>query len=196
MKDTEKIARDIEATRQRIADKSDELICRIGEKRHAFPTDMLRDTGQRMLRSIQDNPVPLVVTSVGLGWLILRDATGARRASTDVSLKPSFSDRAKSAAHKVAEKASRVKGAAARGANQVSHWFETTLADNPTLLAIASLGAGLVAGLAMPPSQAEVRTAGKVGEKIAEAALDKSMSAIDRNVPEEMDPGPDYMSGS
>jgi hypothetical protein len=200
MKDITRIQHDIEATRGRIDDNAEILIDRIAEKRRALSTDLLRDTGKRMLQSIRDNPIPLVVTGVGLGWLILRDATCAHRMSDASSAQmegPGLADKAKSAAHKVAEGAKRAKDSAARGVGQLSRWFETTLDENPTLLAVATLGLGLAAGLAVPPSKTEIRTAGKVSEKLAGVALDRGIEAIDRKEEEdEVDPGPDYQSGS
>jgi len=216
MKDTERICQDIEATKQRIGWKTEAL------KRHLSPTqaceplahvkESLQGGGLKILESFRENPVPLTLMGLGLGWLIVRDATAGRRAAA-VACEPETgsaegpglgesvkegmqgaADKVKDAAagaaekakeavrsagEKVAQGAAKAKGAAVRGARKASDWFTTTLEENPLVLAVVSLGLGIVAGLSIPVTRAEAETAGRLGEKVAGEVLEKGAETIE-----------------
>jgi hypothetical protein len=197
LNETERISREIEATRLRIEYKAEDLKCSLTPASIKRVKASLTGGTENLLGAFRENPVPISLMGAGLGWLIIRDLTHGMRNTVHVYGEETAADRIKDkvsgavttakdavsdAAHKVGDTvsagASRVKNVAVRGAHAASDWFTTTLESNPLILAAISLGCGLVAGLAIPASKAETETAGKIGEKIAGAFLEKSKDAI------------------
>jgi len=175
-------SREIEETRGRIASTAQSL------QNHLKPRALFRpvqarlrrtlgEGGEKILDSFRENPIPLAVTAIGLGWLILRDlrkeqgdgGEGLERAK----------ETAGEAAHKVRAAAAAVPRKLRQGVKKTSDWFSRTLEENPLALAVGILGVGLAAGLSFPTTAKEEETAGKVGEKAAEANLEKGMEALE-----------------
>jgi hypothetical protein len=187
-------SREIEETRGRISAAAERVQNRLKPRSLLNPVrQRLRQTlgagGEKILDSFRDNPIPLAITGIGLGWLILRDIRGgAAPASGGMGtgvekVKETAGEaieKTKDAAHKVREAASSVPRKVKEGVRKTSDWFSATLEENPLLLALGILAAGIAAGLSFPASRKEEETVGKIGEKVAEAALEKGSEAIEQ----------------
>lgn len=212
------VERDIESTRRRIEHRAELLRDRLAPKELLRPlTDRLRNTlgegGSKVLDAFRENPLPLALMGVGLGWLLLKDlrpaASAAPREPGESSgtgavekakeLVSGASEKAKglvsgasesvqqagekvsaaagSVSQKVGDAAQRTKEAVKRSAGKTADWFETTLDRNPLALAIGALAVGAVAGMLLPVSEPEERVMGDLGEKAAEAVLEKGAEA-------------------
>lgn len=185
---SEAACRDIEATRRSIEIKARALRNKATPRELVRPlTDRLSNTlgegGGKILDAFRDNPIPLTLAGIGLGWLILKDL---RRAAPEPGIAQEAVPTAaeEGAAGKVTEKvghvAAKAKEAAKEGLQKTSDWFSTTLEENPMVLAVGALAIGIVAGLVVPVSHKEVETAGKVGEKLAEAVLEKGNEVLEK----------------
>lgn len=207
----DQVSREIESTRRRIEQRADALRDRMSPRELIRPlTDRLKNTlgegGEKILDVFRDNPLPITLVGVGLGWLLLKDtrsaapreagfraadvAGGAKEAAhhvgemashaaSAVSEKiSSVSEKVGGMSEKVGGMAQRASQAAKKGATSTADWFATTLEQNPLALAIGTLALGMVAGILIPASEKEEDTVGKLGEKAAEAALEKTSEAV------------------
>lgn len=195
---TEAAATEIEATRRRIEYGAGALREKASAKELTRPVrERLSGTlgagGEKVLEAFRDNPVPLTLAGIGIGWMMLKDLRGERAESAESGGRSAddeasgamehAAESVKGAAERISQKVSgaaeKMKEAVKERAGRTSDWFETTLNENPMLLAIGALAVGMVAGLGIPASPKEMETAGKVGEKLAEAALDKGVKAME-----------------
>jgi ElaB/YqjD/DUF883 family membrane-anchored ribosome-binding protein len=199
-------SREIEETRGRISAAAERVQNRLRPRSLLNPVrQRLRHTlgagGEKILDSFRDNPIPLALTGIGLGWLLLRDMRGsaapasggigtgvekAKETAGEAIEKTKDAaqgaiEKTRNAAQKVREAASSVPRKVKQGVRKTSDWFSTTLEENPLVLALGILAVGIAAGLSFPASrkEKEEETMGKMGEKAAEAALDKGVEAIE-----------------
>jgi hypothetical protein len=204
LKPPDQVSREIDSTRRRIEQRADALRDRMSPRELFRPlTDRLKDTlgegGEKVLDVFRENPIPLTLVGVGLGWLLLKDtrsgkamepgiraadvASGAKEAAQQVGEAASHaasavSGKIGSMSEKVGGMAHRATEAAKKGATSTADWFTTTLDQNPLALAIGALALGMVAGIVIPASEKEEETVGKIGEKAAEAVLEKSSEVV------------------
>ena len=195
MKDSERICKDIQETRQRITGKAEALKRRISPPQGVQPVahakEMLQGGGRKILDTFKSNPVPMALTGIGLGWLIYRDIVGTREGGLAAGPKDELSpgiEQAKEAAGTVGDKishgAAKVKEAAAQSVRKTGDWFSSTMESNPLILAMGALAVGIIGGLSLPVTQKEKETVGKLGEKAAGAVLEKGTEGIEKTVPE------------
>ena len=200
----DQVSREIESTRRRIEQRAGALRDRISPRELFRPvTDRLKDTlgegGEKVLDVFRENPIPLTLVGVGLGWLLLKDsrsgkatesgfraaevASGAKEVAQHVgevatTAAGAVSEKIGSRSERVGGMAHRATEAAKKGAANTADWFATTLDQNPMALAIGALALGMVAGIVIPVTEKEEEIVGKLGEKAAEAALEKSAEVV------------------
>ncbi len=206
MRETDDLCRDIASTRRRIEERADELRDRMSAKELVRPvTDRLKGTlgagGEKIMDAFRDNPVPLTLVGIGLGWLMLKDSgylyrgggsklrsvtAGAREAAHQVGdaagavsekvgdVAGTVSERVSDAAHRTGEAARQATAAVRQGASRTADWFSRTLDENPLALAVGALAAGLVAGLAIPVTEKEQEALGQIGEQLAQKVLQQA----------------------
>jgi hypothetical protein len=200
----EESVRDVRASRERIELKAAALRQQLTPRELARPwTDPLKERlsggGEKLFDAFKENPVPLGLVGIGLGWLILRDIGGARPAASHGDQGPGLGERAKETLGRVKEKVLGMKekigrkkdelsesvSGAARKAEDAGHgvsdWFSTTLEENPMLLAVGALAVGLALGVSLPPTKVEERIDGKIGERIAEKILEKGKELVEQH---------------
>lgn len=168
-------SRDIQETKARISAAAGTVRDRIRPRALLNPVrSRLRETlgegGEKILDGFRENPIPLALTGIGLGWLILRDLRGTERKAGQGT--------AGDAAQKVRDAAAAVPGKVKEGVRKTSDWFSGMLEDNPLLLALGVLAAGMAVGLSFPAGEKEEATAGKVGEKAGETFLEKGIAGL------------------
>ena len=185
--------RDIEATRRRIEEKASSLENRITPKALLRPMQRrlegtLGAGGEKILEAWRDHPLPLALTGLGLGWLMLCEMRGERRAAgpaaEDLASKAEdLASKAKETAEGAVEKARETVAAVPRKvretARKTSDWFSATIEENPMMLAVGALAAGLLAAFVLPMTAKEEEALGDLGEKAAEAVLDKGKEALE-----------------
>jgi len=197
VRETDDLCREIASTRRRLEERADALRDRMTAKELIRPvTDRLKDTlgagGEKILEAFRDNPVPLTLVGIGLGWLMLKDGGYLYRGRGGGSRLRSMSRDAREAAQTVGEAAGAVsekvsnmaeqtreaahqaRESVRRGAAHTADWFSRTLEENPLSLAIGALAAGLVAGLAIPVTEKEQEALGKIGEQMAQKVLERA----------------------
>lgn len=189
-------SREIEETRGRISAAAEAVQNRLRPRALFNPirrrlSRTLGEGGEKILDSFRDNPIPLALTGIGLGWLILRDiragappAAGEGGAGVE-KVKEAAGEaigKTREAAQKVRDAASSVPGKVKQGVRKTSDWLSATLEENPLVVALGILAVGMAAGLSFPASEKEEETAGKVGEKVAEA-IEKAGGGVESPEP-------------
>jgi hypothetical protein len=190
--------REVVASRERIARKVAAVRQQLTPGELARPwTDPLKERlsggGEKLYDAFRENPIPLGLVGIGLGWLILRDVGGSRPAAgVDAGEGPGIAERAKGTVDRVKdkvrgmkEKIGRKKEGLSESAQEagrgVSDWFTTTLDENPLLLAVGALAVGLALGVSLPPTKVEERIDGTIGERIAEKVLEKGKELVEQH---------------
>lgn len=181
-------SREIEETRGRISAAKDVLRDRIRPKALLNPIrSRLRETlgegGEKILDTFRENPVPLALAGIGIGWLLLRDMRSARTVPEGGSglerMKEAAGgamEKTREAAAKVREVASSVPGRIKQGVRNTSDWVSSMMEENPMIVAFGVLAVGMVAGLSFPATPKEEEVAGKA----AEAALEKGAEILEK----------------
>lgn len=187
--------RDIEATRRRIQEKVGFLGERLKPRALLQPLkrrldETLGSGGGKILEAFRDHPLPLALTGLGLGWMLLRDFRGCQGhegltqpRSEEGGLASRVKEKAAEAMEKTrgavekargaVDKARAVPGKVRDGARQTSEWMSRTMDENPGLWAVGALAAGVLAGLLVPTSRKEEELAEKVVDKASEAVLEE-----------------------
>ena len=182
-------SREIEETRGRISAVAGDLKNQLKPKALLRPVQRrLRGTlgegGEKILDTFRDHPLPLTLTGIGIAWLIFRDLRGGREDVGDgggglEKVKETAGEaveKGREAAHQVRRAAAAVPRKVREGVRKTSDWFSTLLEENPLVLAVATVAAGMAAGLSFP---ATATTAGKVGAPADEAALEEGTEALE-----------------
>jgi hypothetical protein len=182
-------AREIDATRRRMSEKADRLQDRLQPKALLRPvTRRLQETlgegGEKILDAFRENPLPLALAGLGIGWMMLRDVRGerGRRPGTEearetaAEVAGAVREKAAGAVQAVREKAAAMPRKVRENVRKASDWFEATRDENPMLLAAGALAVGIVAGLSLPVSAKEE----EIGAKAAEKILEKGAEALEK----------------
>ena len=87
-KDPADIQRDIQHTRAEMTETVDAITARfepeyLKEQAKDVVRSTARDAGSSMIDTIKDNPVPALLTAVGIGWLLTQGASGSDRDRRD-----------------------------------------------------------------------------------------------------------------
>ena len=183
-------SREIEETRGRISAAKDVLKERLRPQSLLNPIrarlkDTLGEGGEKILDTFRENPVPLALTGIGLGWLLLRDLRAKRAPEVPEGgsglerMKETAGEamgKTREAASKVRDAVSAVPGKIREGVRSTSDWFSSMMEENPMIVAVGVLAVGMVAGLSIPVSAKEEEVAGKA----AEAALAKGAEVLEK----------------
>lgn len=171
------IERDIDETRADMRATLEAL-----ERRFSFDrlvdltVGRIRERGGQFAGNLTDaaaeNPMPLLLTSIGLGWMMLTSRRGPSERSFAHDSGPGARERMGEAADRVrgaAEATSdRMRGGATRVASATREHVEDArvrmermLDEQPLLLGVLGLAAGAIAGALLPASDQENRLLGE-----------------------------------
>ncbi len=199
---------EIQETRRTLDHHLRDLESRLRPERLVRPVvDRVRDTlglsRASFLETVRREPVPLALTGLGLGWLILRDVLGCRQAAAP-SAEPEEAEagaaqRVKEgvvrAAEQTRERVAHTATAAREKVSQAAHearkavdWVTRSFQEDPVLAGAAALAAGLIAGVAIPASRSEEEMAAPLAEAAQQAvgsALDTAKEKVERPAPGE-----------
>lgn len=171
-------SRDIEATRRRIDAQAKLLEERLKPKSLLKPLrsrleSTLGEGGGRLLDAFREHPLPLSLAGLGLGWMLLQDLMGKKRAEARPAPGEGLASKAKEKVQQARETASDVAHKARDGARKASDWVSSTLEENPMLFAAGALAVGVLAGLCSPTTAKEEEVAGDLVEKAADSLKEK-----------------------
>lgn len=167
--------------------------------------DRVRDTlglsRESFLETVKREPVPLALTGLGLGWLLLRDLMGSRgrpvagpepeepggeAGGTVHRMKEGVARAAEQTKERVAhtaaaarEKVSQAAHGTVQQAKKAVDWVSQTFRDDPVLVGAAALATGLIAGVAIPASRSEEELAAPLADKAVQAAEQAVGSVLD-----------------
>lgn len=145
-------------------------------------------------RSVKNNPVPMLLTSVGLAWM-MASSNEPRARSESPSIHPrgskeSLSSKARSAgaslsgsAHQARERMGDTVGSAGArmrsGADRARSSFEYMLEEQPLVLGAMGVAIGAALGAAFPRTEGEDRMLGGARDSLADQAKEKAAEAYD-----------------
>lgn len=216
-RDPDEIERDIERTRMSLGHTIDELENRLspGElldqaigaaRRHGG------DFATNLGRSAENHPMPLLLTAVGIAWMMAsanRPPPPARPRSEQADLSGRAEgakhkvqhgmESAKSAASAVGDRASRAKHAVGDTvthtgervrlqSRRMKDGFSHMLEEQPLLVGAMGIALGAALGAALPRSEAEDRLMGESSDAAARQVKDRAADAYDevKHTAEEM----------
>jgi hypothetical protein len=176
---------------------------------HAVDTvrDNGGDFGRNLATQVRNNPLPAILTGVGMAWLMAASdrpprtrvhertgpSVGERMSSAAASTRDATghaAQNAKSAAHNIAEATHNVAGAArgaARnvagvsraGAYNVRHGYDYLRREQPLVLGALAVAAGAALGALLPSTAAEDEWIGEASDEAAERLKRQGRRTVD-----------------
>jgi hypothetical protein len=192
---------EIQETRRTLDQHLRELETSLRPERLVRPVvDRVRETlglsRASFLETVRREPVPLALTGLGLGWLILRDvmhcrqAAGAAEPPEPAGTAQRVKEGVARAAGQTRERVAHTAMAAREKVSQAAHearkavdWVSRSFQEDPVLVGAAALAAGLIAGVAIPATRSEEEMAAPLAEAAQQAvgsALDTAKEKIER----------------
>jgi ElaB/YqjD/DUF883 family membrane-anchored ribosome-binding protein len=137
---------------------------------------MASRTSNGIVDTIKDNPIPLALTALGIGWLVVsaRAPQAQERVVNAIGDKTSdWKGQASELAQNAQTKVRDVAHQAQERGRQVESSMERTFNDNPIAIGLGVVAAGLLIGLAIPTTQKENDLLGETRDKLAHRAIGK-----------------------
>jgi ElaB/YqjD/DUF883 family membrane-anchored ribosome-binding protein len=126
---------------------------------------MVSRTSNGIVDTIKANPVPLALTALGIGWLVVN----ARAPQAKQRVANVIGDRTDDIRHQARDFAHKAQ---ARG-QELESTAARTFDDNPLAIGLGVAAVGLLIGLAIPTSQKENELLGATRDRLAHRAIGK-----------------------
>lgn len=205
-RDPAELERDIDRTRANLGRTVDELEHRLSPGELVDQAlGMAREHGGEFAtnlgRSVKNNPVPMLLTGVGLAWMMASsneprapsgDTLGGVRGARDAvqsragSAGASISDSARHAREKVSgtvgSAGERLRGGADRfrsGADRARSGFDYMMEEQPLVVGAMGVALGAALGAALPRTEREDRMLGEASDSLTDQAKHKATEAYD-----------------
>ncbi|MEX2496666.1 MAG: DUF3618 domain-containing protein [Woeseia sp.] len=208
-KDPAELERDIDRTRGRLGRTVDQLESRLSpgqllDQALGVAREHGGDFATNLSRSVRNNPMPVILTGVGLAWMMAssneprapsRSYAGASsemsgKASGAKSRLQSGAESAKTAAGSVTESAARARHSLQDSAShagermrmereRLSHGFRNLMEEQPLLAGALGIAVGAALGAAFPKTQSEDRLMGDASESVADSAKERAQQAFE-----------------
>jgi len=184
------IESEIEQTRHDMSDTLQEIERKLSPNRwmdEAMETMRNASLNQsRVMELVRDNPVPLALVGLGIGWLVLSSVRGARPDADRVedavedwvgAGSDALSEAAEQAGDKVRELTSKAKSQVRHAGRSLDRTTDTVrrqaadladgtgelFRDHPLTVGLLAVAAGVALGAAIPRMRREVETLGEAG---------------------------------
>jgi hypothetical protein len=198
-KDPAQLEQDIDRTRASLGRTVDELEHRLSPGELVDQAiGMAREHGGEFAtnlgRSVKNNPIPMLLTSVGLAWM-MASSNEPRARTGDAAVHPrgskeSLSSKARSAGASVSGSARQARqrvgdtvGTAGErvrsGADRARSGFEHMLEEQPLVLGAMGVALGAALGAAFPRTESEDRLMGDARDSLVDQAKEKASEAYD-----------------
>ncbi len=160
-----------------------------------------RDTGSTIVDTIRNNPVPVIMISAGVAWLVFNRTRGGNsqlisQKASELSGKAGeltgkaqekmseLSGQAKEAgsefASRASESASRFSRAAQEQAKAATSSLQQMLNDNPLGVTLASFGIGALVGFLIPETRQEREAMGSASETLLTRAKEAAQKTFQK----------------
>jgi ElaB/YqjD/DUF883 family membrane-anchored ribosome-binding protein len=140
--------------------------------------DSVTGAGRRVVELVRDNPIPLAMIGIGVGWL-LWGGRGSSSSDYRNSSQPesqsgmsAVADKASEAAGAVADRARDMASSVRRDARLGARAASSQLQENPLVIGAVAAAIGLAAGLAIPETRQEQELMGAARDRLVERAKD------------------------
>ena len=149
--------------------------------------DKVGGAGQRLADAARENPIPLAMIGIGLGWLFWggrgRSADDYRDSSRQFESQRGVSgvaEKASEAAGAVADRARDVASSVRRDARYGARVASSQLQENPLAVGVVAAAVGLAAGLAIPETRREHELMGDARDRLVDRAKDVASEAKEK----------------
>lgn len=198
-KDPAQLEQDIDRTRASLGRTVDELEHRLSpgelvDQAIGVAREHGGEFATNLGRSVKNNPVPMLLTGVGLAWM-MASSNEPRARTGDSAVHPrgskeSLSSKARSAGASVSGSAREARqrvgdtvGTAGErvrsGAGRARSGFEHMLEEQPLVLGAMGVALGAALGAAFPRTESEDRLMGDARDSLADQAKEKAAEAYD-----------------
>lgn len=171
-----------------------------------------KEFAARLGQTVKSNPVPAVITAVGLAWLYAGDrremhgnghgngqGNGSRRlhdlAEGASDRLGDMKDKAGDSAHGAMDSARHAAHSAGHQAHRASEGFQHMLETNPLPLGAMGIAVGALLGAMIPTTHKEDELMGAASDRLADQARDKAREVKDKVGDELRDAGGSQDSG-
>lgn len=156
-----------------------------------------RNTGSRAGRTVLDvireNPVPIALIGVGVGWLVASNRSGRSRSASQRGAAYGMVARGRNAVGELAGAAQHTAGdLVERGRNAAGYVtehahgqaerakdsFESAISENPLVVGAVALAAGAIVAALIPHTDAENRLMGEARDTFVESAQGAAQEAL------------------
>lgn len=207
-KDPARLERDIDRTRASLSRTVDELENRLSpgellDQALGLARQHGGDFATNLGRSVRNNPVPVVLTSIGLAWMMA--ASNEPRApsrglaySSDVSDKAGSAkermrsgvssarsaasaagDRAVQAKHSLEDAASHAGDRVRLESDRLRRGFDHLMDEQPLLVGALGIAIGAALGAALPRTEREDQLMGETSDSVRRSAKEKASETFD-----------------
>jgi ElaB/YqjD/DUF883 family membrane-anchored ribosome-binding protein len=224
-KDPEMIERDIGETRQEVNQTLDALQSKLSpgqwmDRALGFVRENGGEFAQNLGGTIRENPIPVILTGIGVLWMIASRASSASSSQAEYedftspdfdtnfggklsSAADSARERATGLAGTVSEKVGDAKRAATWQAQRAREGFSNLMEEQPMILGAVGVAVGALLGMALPSTRQEDRLLGRARDEGLERAkavgaqqYEKVKDVATHAVEEVIRPGSEGRSGA
>jgi ElaB/YqjD/DUF883 family membrane-anchored ribosome-binding protein len=160
-----------------------------------------QEAGSTVVETIRENPLPTILTTIGLSWLFMsarRQSSAQQRYEELDPAGPSagqaverardkvgetagqVQDKAEQVAEQAQDRAGRLGDQALHQARRATGGFQQMLQENPLTVGALAVATGAAVGLAIPETSREHEVMGEARDTLVEKAQEKAQDAQQR----------------
>jgi len=189
------IERELEETRARIDSRARELQSRLspGELFDQALHRLRSSRGQEFLsnlgRTASENPVPVTLSAIALGWLALasrrtRDGYVVEDSGPGVTEKAGeavhrAAERARYAGHSLKEKGRELGWRLRAGQDRVNDTWQRLTHEQPIVLGLLAIAGGALLAASLPPSETEDELLGGAADELKRKAAERGREGLE-----------------
>ncbi len=196
-KSAAQLERELDQARSRLGMTASELSDRLSPSELLDQAlDMARkhggEFGRNLGSQVKSNPIPMILTSVGLSWMMMssgkngsthaHDSQGMGTTRDGHALKSAFGDAAEKSRDKAAAAGDRVQGATASVKESAHNARESLVQfyrDQPLIAGSLGIAIGAALGALVPPTEMEDEVFGEASDQSVDAAKSKAVEEYD-----------------
>ncbi len=188
----ERLEREVDQARTRLGSTASELSDRLSpgeliDQAFGMAREHGGEFGRNLGSQVKNNPMPMILTSVGLSWMMMSSGKNgaAYDTSTDKdgrSFKDALGDTAAKSRDKAGAVGGRVHGASANAKQSAQNTRESLAQfyrDQPLLAGSLGIAIGAALGARVPPTEMEDDNLGEARDHTVDAAKSKATEKYD-----------------
>lgn len=197
-KSPESIEREVDQARERVGRTLSELTDRLSpgelmDQALGLAREHGGEFGRNLGAQVKNNPMPMILTSIGLSWMIMSSGKNTSAAKDGSSLMDSLGNTAAKSRDKAAAMGDQVHGATANmkdsAANSAANMKDSAqnageslvqfYRDQPLIAGSLGIAIGAALGALVPPTDIEDDTFGETSDRSVDAAKSQAAKKYD-----------------